>query len=291
MTPPPAGLAGDTTVRDLLSSLSALQVLSMVMVDANSEEEILNLAASAVPSLGRDCRVEGVWLDGQWRVVTSPRGHIGRPTGLEDQLTLLGGQGGLLSSPAHGWLCAFPTTSLGAASGCLVVSSPQAPPQHEQALLQTLAQQTGVTVSRPRLLDQERGRNERIADEQATLRQVAGFISRGAPPEEVFAAVAAEAGRLLDADFAVMSRYGPDRATTVVGAWTKTDGETSLPAGTLLRGSMTTATTTVRTEPLPCSRGSARSSACRSTSVGACGAKSVWPLRDLSPCRPTPKNG
>ena len=76
--------------------------------------------------------------------------------------------------------------------------------------------------------------HERIADEQATLRRVAGLISRGAPPEEVFAAVAAEAGRLLDADFAVMSRYGPDGATTVVGAWTKTDGETPLPAGTLL---------------------------------------------------------
>ena len=232
MTPPPAGLAGDITVRDLLSSLSALQALSMVMADANSEEEILNLAVSAVPSLGRDCRVEGVWLDGQWRVVTSPRGHIGRPIGLEDQLTLLGGRGGQLSSPTHGWLCAFPTTSLGAASGCLVVSSRQAPPQHEQALLQTLAQQTGVTVSRTRLLDQERRRNERIADEQATLRQVAGLISRGAPPEEVFAAVAAEAGRLLDADFAVMSRYGPDGAAMVVGEWTKSDGETPLPAGT-----------------------------------------------------------
>jgi len=232
MTPPPAGLAGDITVRDLLSSLSALQALSMVMVDANSEEEILNLAVSAVPSLGRDCRVEGVWLDGQWRVVTSPRGHIGRPTGLENQLTLLGGRGGLLSSPTHGWLCAFPTTSLGAASGCLVVSARQAPPQHEQALLQTLAQQTGVTVSRTRLLDQERRRNERIADEQATLRQVAGLISRGAPPEEVFAAVAAEAGRLLDADVAVMSRYGPDGAAMVVGEWTKSDGETPLPAST-----------------------------------------------------------
>src|SRR4029077_1617305 len=107
----------------------------MVMVDASGEEEILNLAVSAVPSLGRDCRVEGVWLDGQWRAVTSPRGHIGRAAGLEDQLTQLGGEGGLLSSPGGGWLCAFPTTGLGAASGCLIVSSPEAPAQHEQALL------------------------------------------------------------------------------------------------------------------------------------------------------------
>ena len=234
MTPPPGGLAGDISVRDLLSSLSALQVLSMVMVDASGEEEILNLAVSAVPSLGRDCRVEGVWLDGEWRVVSSPRGHVGCPVGLEDQLGLLGGQGGELSSPADGWLCAFPTTSLGAASGCLVVSSPQAPPQHEKALLQTLAQQTGVTVSRTRLLQQERGMHERIADEQATLRHVAGLISQGAPPEEVFAAVTAEAGQLLGADVAVMTRYGPDGAPTVVGAWTAKDGEIPLPAGTLL---------------------------------------------------------
>jgi signal transduction histidine kinase len=234
MTVPTAGLAGDTSVRDLLSSLSALQVLSMVMFDASGEEEIMDLAVSAVPSLGRDCRVEGVWLDGQWRAVTSPRGHLGCPAGLEDQLTLLGGVGGLLSSPGRGWLCAFPITSLGAASGCLVVSSPEVPPQHEQALLQTLAQQTGMTVSRTRLLQQERRMHERIADEQATLRRVAGLIARGAPPEKVFAAVAAEAGRLIGADFAVMSRYGPDGAATVVGAWAKGDGEHPLPAGTSL---------------------------------------------------------
>jgi signal transduction histidine kinase len=234
MTAPPAGLAADTSVRDLLSSLSALQVLTMVMVDASGEEEILNLAVSAVPSLARDCLVEGVWLDGQWRVVTSPRGHVGCPTGLEDQLMLLGEQGRRLSSPGNGWLCAFPTTSLGAASGCLVVSSPEAPSEHEQALLQTLAQQTGVTVSRARLLHQERGMHERIADEQATLRRVAGLISRGAPPEKVFAAVAAEAGRLLGADSAVMSRYGTDGAATVVGAWAKDGGKPPPPAGTSL---------------------------------------------------------
>jgi signal transduction histidine kinase len=235
MTVPPAGLAGDVSVRDLLSSLSALQVLSMVMFDASGEEEILELAVSAVPSLGRDCRVEGVRLDGQWRAVTSPRGHVGCPVGLEVQLTLLGDAGGLLSSPGRGWLCAFPITSLGAASGCMVVSAPEAPAQHEQALLQTLAQQTGVTVSRTRLLHQERGMHERIADEQATLRRVAGLISRGATTEKVFGAITAEAGRLLGADLAFMSRYGPDGAATVVGAWAKGDGEHPFPAGTLLQ--------------------------------------------------------
>ena len=58
-----------------------------------------------------------------------------------------------------------------------------------------------------------------FADEQAALRRVATLVAQAAPPEEVFAAVAAEAGRLLSADAALMSRYDPDAAATIVGAW------------------------------------------------------------------------
>jgi hypothetical protein len=39
----------------------------------------------------------------------------------------------------------------------------------------------------------------------------------------VFAAVAAEAGRLLGADFTGMSRYDADDTATAVGMWTSTD--------------------------------------------------------------------
>jgi imidazolonepropionase-like amidohydrolase len=38
------------------------------------------------------------------------------------------------------------------------------------------------------------------------LRRVATLVARGAPPEEVFAAVTAEAGRLLGAHLAGMAR-------------------------------------------------------------------------------------
>ena len=47
------------------------------------------------------------------------------------------------------------------------------------------------------------------AEEQAALRRVATLVAGGAPPEEVFAAVAAEAGRLLGAD---LTAVGPLRA-------------------------------------------------------------------------------
>jgi signal transduction histidine kinase len=58
-----------------------------------------------------------------------------------------------------------------------------------------------------------------FADEQAALRRVATLVARAAPPEEVFATVAAETGRLFSAEVVLMSRYDPDGAATIVGAW------------------------------------------------------------------------
>jgi len=54
-----------------------------------------------------------------------------------------------------------------------------------------------------------RTRDRRIADEQAALRRVAILIARGAVPEAVFAAVAAEAGRLLAARTSAAARAWP----------------------------------------------------------------------------------
>ncbi|HEY6758438.1 MAG TPA: GAF domain-containing protein [Baekduia sp.] len=48
-----------------------------------------------------------------------------------------------------------------------------------------------------------------LADEQAALRRVATLVARGVAPEEVFATVTDEVGRLLAADLAAMGRYKP----------------------------------------------------------------------------------
>jgi signal transduction histidine kinase len=58
-----------------------------------------------------------------------------------------------------------------------------------------------------------------MTGEQAALRRVATLVARGASPEDVFAAVTEEAGRLLGADSASMGRYDPDGVRTVVAAW------------------------------------------------------------------------
>jgi signal transduction histidine kinase len=59
----------------------------------------------------------------------------------------------------------------------------------------------------------------RLAEEQAALRRVATLVAQGPPPEEVFAAVIEEVGRLLDVDLANMCRYEPDGAITFVATW------------------------------------------------------------------------
>jgi signal transduction histidine kinase len=61
-----------------------------------------------------------------------------------------------------------------------------------------------------------------LAEEQAALRRVATLVARGAPPEQVFAAVTAEIGQLLPVDSANMGRYEPDGVLTVVAAWGRT---------------------------------------------------------------------
>jgi signal transduction histidine kinase len=71
-----------------------------------------------------------------------------------------------------------------------------------------------------------------FAEEQAALRRVATLVARAAPPEEVFDAVAAEVGHLLEADFTILSRCEPNGTQLSVGAWTSTGNAVAFPVGT-----------------------------------------------------------
>jgi GAF domain-containing protein len=57
-----------------------------------------------------------------------------------------------------------------------------------------------------------------LAEEQAALRRVATLVARGVRPEEVFAAVTEEAGRLLSVEYAHLGRFEPDAAMTILAA-------------------------------------------------------------------------
>jgi signal transduction histidine kinase len=76
---------------------------------------------------------------------------------------------------------------------------------------------------------------ERIAQEQTALRRVATLIAQAALPEQVFAVVAEEVGRLLEVDFTILSRCEPDDAQVSVGAWSNIDADVPFPVGTRVR--------------------------------------------------------
>ena len=82
-------------------------------------------------------------------------------------------------------------------------------------------------------LEASRDELARLVREQAALHRVATLVARAAPPEQVFAAVTAEVGRLLSADFTLMSRYDRENVATIVGAWTTTGAEPA-PVGSRL---------------------------------------------------------
>ena len=69
------------------------------------------------------------------------------------------------------------------------------------------------------------GTNDRIAREQAALRRVATLVARAAPAEEVFTAVTAEVGQLLEVDLTFLVRHDQDDAVTIVSVWSSTGEE------------------------------------------------------------------
>jgi signal transduction histidine kinase len=60
---------------------------------------------------------------------------------------------------------------------------------------------------------------QRITDEQAALRRVATLVAHGAPPSEVFTAVAREVGQVLEVRHVGVMRYEPDATATPIGIW------------------------------------------------------------------------
>ena len=60
-----------------------------------------------------------------------------------------------------------------------------------------------------------------LVREQAALRRVATLVARGAPPEELFAGVTEEVGRLVRVDHAHLGRYEPEGTVAIVADWSR----------------------------------------------------------------------
>jgi signal transduction histidine kinase len=99
-------------------------------------------------------------------------------------------------------------------------------PGGTEARLAGFTELAGTAIANAQARVEVRG----FAAEQAALRRVATLVARAAAPQEVFAAVTEEAGRLVGADGAAMKRYDPDGAITVIATWSRTGA--AFPVGT-----------------------------------------------------------
>jgi signal transduction histidine kinase len=101
--------------------------------------------------------------------------------------------------------------------GAMLVESmgPDVLPAETEARLADFTELLAMAISNA----QARAEVEWLAEEQAALRRVATMVAREASPEEVFAQVAEEVGRLLGADAAKVQRYESGEEAVVVGAW------------------------------------------------------------------------
>src|SRR3954465_5684535 len=74
----------------------------------------------------------------------------------------------------------------------------------------------------------------RIAAELEALRRVATLVAGDPRPERIFSPVATAGGRLLIVAVAVLVRYDPAGAVTIVATWTRTGAVAPCPVGTRL---------------------------------------------------------
>jgi sugar diacid utilization regulator len=184
-TLPPPSEVSDAALRDQLTSLLSLLVLSMRMTESRAERQILELATTSVPSLV-ECRLHGAFLDSTgWLLTSGPLDEAEMRSDVEAQFVVLSDAGGAVSIPADGWSWAFPLRSLAGHLGHLVVGADAEPSSLDQFLLRVLAQQVAIALANARLHARElaastelRAANARLADSIEAIRRRAEIHER-----------------------------------------------------------------------------------------------------------------
>ena len=196
------GTAREAVLRDQLSSLRGLLVLSMLMTESGDEQQILHLAATSVPSFAR-CRATGLFLaDTGWCL---PVTDIERREAVRAQLDLLGRGGGHVTLGAGDdgddrWAWALPLRGLGGTAGHLIVTAESEPSEYEQFLLQALVQQTGVALANARLHAKERATAEDLRATNAVLGDTVRALRRTTDIHDRFTRIALADQGFTDVD-------------------------------------------------------------------------------------------
>jgi DNA-binding PucR family transcriptional regulator len=178
ITPSPERRDADIALRDQLSSLQGLLVLSMVMTESTDEHHIVHLAATTVGSLG-GVRLCGIHLlDRGWQDVAGRCERAEIRADIEAQFVVLSSTGGALAIQGEGWGWAYPLRSPQGQFGSLVVGADTEPDAHAQFLLRVLAQQTGIALANARLHERERSSAEDLRAANIALEQTVSALER-----------------------------------------------------------------------------------------------------------------
>jgi GAF domain-containing protein len=162
------------------------------------------------------------------RNVTSLVFESGRPARIDDYAEASGPVGDVARGAGIRASVGVPISVEGRLWGVMIVASGRAlAPAETEAWLAGFTELVATALANAQVRTELRG----FADEQAALRRVAMLVARAAPPEQVFAAVVAEVGRLLTADVTLMSRYDSDDAATIAAVWSGTGGAAPTPLG------------------------------------------------------------
>jgi GAF domain-containing protein len=172
----------------------------------------------------------GTRLELGGRNVTSLVSQTGSPARMDDYADV----SGALGEAGRGWgfrsAVGAPIRVEGRLWGVMTVAYTRAEPlpADTEARLADFTELIGTAIANAQARVELRG----YAEEQAALRRVATLIARATPPEEVFAAVTAEVGRVLHPDVTILSRYDPEGVATILAAWSSTGAPAPTPAGT-----------------------------------------------------------
>ncbi len=215
-------------LRERLSDLRALLLLSILMTDGD-EDQILRLVDASAPTFG-GWWIEGFVLDGVFRAAgTAGPPQVDADLGpgfgaeLTAQVARLGSPGGSVKIAGRDWSWALPLPSgSGRTLGHIVVSAPAAPSSDGEFLLQVLAQQTGVALSNARLHERDRLAAEELQAANAKLSETVATLRQHTRIHDRLARVAAAGGgrsgiadalhELTGRAVAIEDRYGNLRA-------------------------------------------------------------------------------
>jgi GAF domain-containing protein len=165
------------------------------------------------------------------RNVTTLVFETGRPVLIDDYAEASGRVGDIARDVGIRASVGVPISVADRLWGVMIVASGRAPlPREAETRLTGFTELVATALANAQARTELRG----FAEEQAALRRVATLVARAASPEEVFAAVTAEVGRVLCADFTILSRYDPTDTATIVGAWSSTGAAPPTPLGSRL---------------------------------------------------------